>query len=69
MMNSHKLSIETQNSKVEISLPWDSSFDDYLNAFKAMMVAITFNVNHIDKFIVEHAEELKQNKQWIQDNT
>ena len=59
-MNMHKLSIETSTEKITIELDQNSSFDDYLNAFKTLMVGITFSTDVISGYLIEHAEMLKE---------
>ena len=57
-MNKITLTAENSHSKHTIELDEDCSLDDIFNAFKAILIGLTWNNSTIDNHIIELAEEL-----------
>jgi hypothetical protein len=57
-MNKIILTAENSHSKHTIELSEDCSLDDIFNAFKAILIGLTWNNSTIDNHIKELAETL-----------
>ena len=57
-MNKVILTAENSHSKHTIELSEDCSLDDIFNAFKAILIGLTWNNSTIDNHIKELAETL-----------
>ena len=47
-VNKHILCVRTPEINAEFNVPWDASIDEYFNAFRAAMVALTFSEEQVD---------------------
>jgi hypothetical protein len=56
------LSAENSYSKHTIELSEDCSLDELYNAFKAILIGLTYNNVTIDNYIVELAESITPNE-------
>ena len=57
-MNKIILTAQNSHSKHTIELGEDCSLDELYNAFKAILIGLTWNNSTIDNHIIELAEEL-----------
>lgn len=72
MNNTNKkteISISSYGVKATCEIPCDSTIDDIMSAFKGMLVSISYPPFLFDSWVVEQAEEIKQEKDDGTNNT
>lgn len=56
-----KLELTTYGKKISLETEHDDvSVDEYFDAFKTLLIGVTFSERTINEFIIELAEELKE---------
>jgi hypothetical protein len=59
-----KLSLSTNDTKMSIEFDnWDIDLDQYFQAFKTLLVGVTFTEEQIDHWIIDEGEVLASDKE------
>lgn len=51
------LTASSYNTKISIEIPLDASAKDYFDAFKTLMIGLTFSPEAFDNAVVDYMEE------------
>lgn len=52
--------IDYNGNGVKVTIPWDASLNDYMEAFTTIMLHATFQPDTVANGVAEFAEELKE---------
>lgn len=53
-----KLIAISKDKQVEIQMPWDADFTEWMDAFKGCMVGLTFSEEYFGKWLVDYCYEM-----------
>jgi len=69
MNNNETISIQIKDSygTYAAELPWDSNLESMYTSFKGLLVAATWHAENIDNFIIDHASDLEQSKENLEE--
>jgi len=64
-----KLSLSTNDTTMSIEFDnWDIDLDQYFQAFKTLLVGVTFTEEQIDHWIIDEGEMLSENNDTPKSN-